>query len=163
MSLSLSKELEQEVPSSIKESLTFLFFMMLALKEQITRAKDHSKRKKKKRPTWAGNRSYSLWLMSKKIKSKLEPELTLNSNSIWQLKPKPKLTPSTQSKQHCAPGKELKARLSDGSLCQGHRDKRAKAYHHVLCHKGPRVKGLQVTGPMTGVESILSPVRKVWP
>lgn len=47
MSLSLSKELEQEVPSSIKESLTFLFFMMLALKEQITRAKDHSKRKKK--------------------------------------------------------------------------------------------------------------------
>lgn len=47
MSLGLSKELEQEVPSSIKESLTFLFFMMLALKEQITRAKDHSKRKKK--------------------------------------------------------------------------------------------------------------------
>lgn len=46
MSLSLSEGLEQEVPSSIKESLAFLFFMMLALKEQITRAKDHSKRKK---------------------------------------------------------------------------------------------------------------------
>lgn len=47
MSLSLSEGLEQEVPSSVKESVAFLFFMMLALKEQITRAKDHSKRKKK--------------------------------------------------------------------------------------------------------------------
>jgi hypothetical protein len=48
--MSLSKELEQEVPSSIKESLTFLFFMMLALKEQITRQKIIPKGKKKKAP-----------------------------------------------------------------------------------------------------------------
>lgn len=54
--------------------------------------------------------------MSKKIKSKLIPQLTFNSNSIWQLKPKPKLVPSTRFKQHWTPGMELEEKLLDRSL-----------------------------------------------